>query len=152
MRSCTCNTISDTQLYYDLTWHPGQGVIVESLLYLVILQESLLASVGPWGRAGHCGAIQTILCLILTSSYDNQYERVIWPHLQDPAVSKGCQAHNNLILGNTASKVVAYGIVEAESSNRYFVTMCLLCCQFTCVRDDWGHSPRVSRTGGCYAQ
>ena len=46
---------------------------------------------------------------------------MIWPHLQDPAVSKGCQAYNNLILGNTASKVVAYGIVEVESLNAYFV-------------------------------
>ena len=51
-----------------LTWHPGERVIVDGLHDLVVLEESLLASVGAGGSARHCGAVQAVLCLVLTSS------------------------------------------------------------------------------------
>ena len=73
-------------------------------------------------------------------------------HLQHPAVTKGRHAHNNLLLGNTVSEVVAYGVVQVESSKVYDVFKCPLCPLLTCVRGGWGHPPRVSHTGECCDQ
>lgn len=58
--------IDTLAISFQLTWHPGQSVVVEGLHDLVILEEALLAGVGAGGSAGHCRAVQAVLCLVLT--------------------------------------------------------------------------------------
>ena len=68
LRTCDHDLHDIDTLALTLTWHPGERVVVDGLHDLVILEESLLASVGARGCARHCGAVQAILSLVLTSS------------------------------------------------------------------------------------
>ena len=68
IRTCGHDLHHINTLDMTLTWHPGEGVVVDGLHDLIILEEALLSSVGAGGSARHCGAVQAILSLILTSS------------------------------------------------------------------------------------
>lgn len=50
-------------------------------------------------------------------------------HLKHPAVTKGCHANNNLLLGNTVGEVVADGVVEVES----YKQMSIMCPDVSAV-------------------